>query len=207
MRFLRVLSLFAIITLLLVGTSFVDSIAFDPNAVKFAIKDSAGLKQFSVFADEGRMVIGSEALLHSNHQVEIIAPAGVQPFTIVGGTGNFQFWKDAAASRAINFGFSRPGSGIVTDDMVFSLYRSEIGWFERMRLTNDAGNLGIGTSVPTQKLEVNGGVRLNTASSKPACDSTTRGTFWFTQGGTGVADSVQVCAKDAAGSYAWRVLY
>jgi len=70
-----------------------------------------------------------------------------------------------------------------------------------------AGNVGIGTTAPTQKLEVNGGARLNTVDAQPACDDTVRGTFWVTQGGAGVKDSVEVCAKDAGDAYAWRTLY
>ena len=68
------------------------------------------------------------------------------------------------------------------------------------------GRVGIGTTSPTQQLEVNGGVRLNTATTKPTCDATTRGTFWVTQGGAGVADTVEVCSKDAADVYAWKTL-
>jgi hypothetical protein len=54
---------------------------------------------------------------------------------------------------------------------------------------------------------VNGGVRLNTATAKPACDANSRGTFWFTQGGTGTKDAAEVCAKDGSDAYAWRTLY
>jgi hypothetical protein len=77
---------------------------------------------------------------------------------------------------------------------------------EKMRVTGN-GNVGIGTTVPTQKLEVNGGVRINTATAKPACDSTVRGTFWFTQGAAGAKDAVEVCAMDAANSFGWRQLW
>jgi hypothetical protein len=77
---------------------------------------------------------------------------------------------------------------------------------ERMRITS-AGRVGIGAVSPTRELEVNGGVRLNTATSKPACDATARGTFWVTQGGAGVKDSAELCAKDAADTYVWRPLY
>jgi hypothetical protein len=62
---------------------------------------------------------------------------------------------------------------------------------ERMRITS-AGNVGMGTTAPAQKLEINGGVRLNTATAQPACTSAARGTFWITQGTTD--DVVQVCA-------------
>jgi hypothetical protein len=33
------------------------------------------------------------------------------------------------------------------------------------------------------------------------------GAFWVTQGGAGVKDPVEVCAKDAANAYAWRNFY
>ena len=71
-----------------------------------------------------------------------------------------------------------------------------------------AGNFGLGTKTPTQRLDVNGGIRINTATAQPTCDATTtRGTFWVVQAAAGVKDSVQVCAKDAANAYAWRTLY
>ncbi len=69
------------------------------------------------------------------------------------------------------------------------------------------GSLGVGLTAPTQKAEVNGGLRLNTATAKPTCDSTTRGTFWVVQAAAGTKDDVQVCAKDATNAYAWRVIY
>lgn len=60
--------------------------------------------------------------------------------------------------------------------------------------------------VDVNKIEVNGGVRLNTTTTKPLCDSTTRGTFWFMQDDI-TGDSAEVCAKDASGSYNWRRLF
>jgi hypothetical protein len=82
-----------------------------------------------------------------------------------------------------------------------------IGTFaERVRVTS-TGSVGIGTKVPARELEVNGGVRLNTATARPTCDATIRGTFWITQAGAGVKDSVEVCAKDAGDTFAWRTLF
>lgn len=67
--------------------------------------------------------------------------------------------------------------------------------------------LGLGTNNPGQTLELNGGARLNTTTTQPACDATQRGTFWVAQGGLGVRDNVQVCAKDSADAYAWRDVF
>jgi len=78
--------------------------------------------------------------------------------------------------------------------------------YERMRVTG-SGNVGIGTGSPTQKLEVNGGIRINTTATKPTCSLTIRGTMWFTQAATGVADTLEVCAKQANGTYAWMPLF
>jgi hypothetical protein len=74
---------------------------------------------------------------------------------------------------------------------------------ERLRVTS-TGNIGIGTTTPSQKIEVNGGVRINTATAKPACDSTVRGTFWVTQGSPD--DLVEVCAM-VSGSLVWKALW
>jgi hypothetical protein len=46
----------------------------------------------------------------------------------------------------------------------------------------------------------------DTIGSKPTCDVTVRGRRWRTEGGAGVADTYEVCTKDAANVYAWRSL-
>lgn len=51
------------------------------------------------------------------------------------------------------------------------------------------------------------GVILSTAGIQPACTPALRGTLWFLAGAAGKKDTVQVCAKDARDSYAWRALY
>lgn len=77
------------------------------------------------------------------------------------------------------------------------------GMVERMRIASN-GNIGIGQPNPQQKLEVNGGVRLNTSTTKPTCAEAIRGTLWFTRGAVGYADSLQVCIKQADENYIWK---
>jgi len=52
-----------------------------------------------------------------------------------------------------------------------------------------------------------GGVIISTDGTKPPCNSANSGMLWYTQGGTDVKDSFEICAKDAANSYAWRTLW
>ena len=63
--------------------------------------------------------------------------------------------------------------------------------------------MDICTSSPEGKLEVNGGVRLNTATARPTCDSSQRGTFWVSQIGSGSADLAYVCLKMSTDAYQW----
>jgi hypothetical protein len=50
-------------------------------------------------------------------------------------------------------------------------------------------------------------VNVASAATQPACSVSQRGRFWQTLGGTGVKDTVTVCAKDASDAYAWRSIY
>ncbi len=43
-------------------------------------------------------------------------------------------------------------------------------------------------------------------TSQPACAVGVRGTIWYTSSANGVADKMEVCAKAAADTYAWRVM-
>ncbi len=42
---------------------------------------------------------------------------------------------------------------------------------------------------------------------RPTCDAAVRGRWWFVSGGTGVADTMAVCAKDDLDAYSWREIY
>jgi hypothetical protein len=57
------------------------------------------------------------------------------------------------------------------------------------------------------EIEPDGSFRSTPTASKPTCASGIRGTYWYFSGGTGVKDTVEVCAKDVADAYAWRTIY
>ncbi|MDP2705618.1 MAG: hypothetical protein Q8O49_00200, partial [bacterium] len=72
------------------------------------------------------------------------------------------------------------------------------------------GNIGIGdfsVTAANAKLEVKGGIRLNTTESKPTCNSNQRGTIWHTQGGVSTKDNVEVCVKTGSDTYTWFAIY
>lgn len=49
--------------------------------------------------------------------------------------------------------------------------------------------------------------RTVSIGTPPTCNVSAQGEIWLSPGATDVADTVQVCAKDAANAFAWRTLY
>lgn len=131
--------------------------------------------------------------------------------------GYFLFGTENASSKIIgaglNFKAEKDWSGTSAPGYISFVTAPEnsITVAERMRISS-AGNVKIGSGTPTQRLDVDGGIKLVTSTTKPECSSataaTTRGTLWFSRNyTTGVADTLEVCAKDAAGTYGWRKLF
>ena len=104
-----------------------------------------------------------------------------------GPTGNFLLFQNQAASTDL---FKVDVSGNLTSTGT-------------MTLNSSGGTDGIMTITSAAS---GGGIQL-TSGTKPTCDSTKRFLFWTVAGGSGVKDIVEVCAKDAANSYAWRTIY
>lgn len=55
-------------------------------------------------------------------------------------------------------------------------------------------------------LQSGDGIKLITQGTRPSADSFHRGTLWISQGGTGVADVLYLCIKDATNSYVWKTV-
>ena len=82
----------------------------------------------------------------------------------LGGSGDF---SDLPTAMDWSIGNTVPLSPAVTDDMVFSTtigsWVNPADWRERMRITKD-GKVGIGTTSPSTKLDINGNLKLGTWS-------------------------------------------
>ncbi len=50
------------------------------------------------------------------------------------------------------------------------------------------------------------GLQIKPMQSLPTCDASRRGTLYYAEGATSVADQLKVCRKDATDSYAWEAV-
>ncbi|HJV66864.1 MAG TPA: hypothetical protein VJ550_14100 [Geomonas sp.] len=206
------------------------------TAVKFSVNDKAGNKKL-VIDNTGHIGIGVTAPIAIQHLYADYSSDffyGEMPFNDgwptykllrarnTNGTkmplldgdiiGRFVMWgyDGTAYNRAGSFEVAADGAptpGSSPGRLSFSTTPAgSTALAERLRITS-SGNIGIGTTTPGQKLEINGGVRINTISAKPACNSGARGTFWLTQNGTGTSDALEVCIKDATDAYVWKAVW
>lgn len=114
-------------------------------------------------------------------------------------------------------GFLFTGGGAITrQDADSGSFKQGVNFF------NPASNGWTWTSNGTSPAGIDGGAAYlspsgdfsvakslqfaGTGSSKPVCGVTHRGKLWFMQEVAGVADTVEVCKKTAADSYAWVAL-
>lgn len=73
--------------------------------------------------------------------------------------------------------------------------------------TSEAGSSGTTMQTHTEKMRISDALQLTaTGLSKPTCNSSNRFKMWPVAGGAGVADTFEVCMKDAADAYAWEVI-
>ena len=116
-------------------------------------------------------------------------------------------------SQTLATGIARVGAATFDDNLNpsaggnFALGNSGAKWtsINGFVYFSSADNVGIGASAPRQKLEVNGGVRLNPVStSQPACDNSIRGSLWFVSRGANASDTLEICFKNNVEVYDWR---
>ena len=66
-------------------------------------------------------------------------------------------------------------------------------------------NLGIGTTAPNQRLQIDGALRLKPTGStqQPTCSASTGGSVWYKNTAAGQKDQFEVCVKDQNNVYGW----
>ncbi len=120
-------------------------------------------------------------------------------------SGNVNIWShlDFHCNEGLNFGTLFNVDEITgAGDLILNTPSNDV------YVTED---LGIGTDDPGEKLEVSGGgIKIDAdGSSRPTCDSSKRGTFWFVTDDTSPgSDTMQVCIRDTScvDNYCWKVI-
>lgn len=124
---------------------------------------------------------------------------GVLDFINTGNTGAAGAGRYGIAQiRALNDDASGSG-GDSGGHMAFVTKADAGAAAERMRITS-AGDVGIGTAAPQEKLNVNGAILFGDTAS--TCDAAHRGAMKFV---AGTSDSIYACMS-SGGSYAWEVV-
>ncbi len=138
---------------------------------------------------DGRVGIGTtipSTLLEVNSDAQFGLGAAKSTFTVA---GNLQMVKGSTITSNGTISFSTAASAALASTPNLFIGAN--------------GNVGVGTATPATTLEVAGGLRINTTTAKPTCDTTQRGTAWLQQGAGGVADLMFFCMKTTADTYQW----
>lgn len=97
---------------------------------------------------------------------------------------------------------------LARDQAPFNLGSAALRWRsinDVLFFASSSKNIGLGTQNPTQQLDIDGGILLETYPSvRPGCNAAVRGSVWIEENASNT-DILSVCAQGADGvSYAWR---
>lgn len=141
-----------------------------------------------------------------------------------GSPGQFQF-NNTTFGGAVNFTYTSATGQITANqggngnNIFYGKRTADTGptgnifLFQNQAATIDLFKVGVDGSMTlnsttglTDVLTVDKAIQL-TSGTKPTCDVSYQFTFWAVAGSVGVKDTVEVCAKAADGSFAWRTVY
>lgn len=155
----------------------------DDMPVDFA----GGLIGYTNVGYVGQLAVAAGKTAHTINMA--LAGSGV-PAASGGGTVNYANMFTAA-------GFLNQGGTVDVDTEMR-------GFYANSNLCSMVSGECFGIKVDgTAQAEFAYGVELATSAAQPGCSVTNRGQLWVVQGGAGVADSYEICEKDAADVYAW----
>ena len=185
-------------------------------------RDSCFVFRDSWRAVAGTLVLGIICFAWLDAQTEVIGPGTISP----GAAGETQFKIKAGSVQAGNLlelynagdtiiaAFNKGGrasyGGTDFDGTLTAIaLGTSVMPLVAKGFTGQTSDLQqwVISSTTVANITKDGALQLQMTAAKPTCDATVRGTYWHTRGGTGVKDSVEVCAKDAADAYAWRTIY
>lgn len=182
------------------------------------IQNKTGAAVLRVFPDAAAVFATFEAGSHSVNFRKDVGILMAQGLNVRSTDARFASamelcWTDGAWTSALDVCIERSAAGVLRASL--SPGTGYAVWdIAGIRISGTApsGNVlrGNGTNfVPAQLnySDLAGNLDVPDNGTRPTCDVSVRGVLWMDEGGAGVADSLAVCAKDAADSYAWRAIY
>ena len=157
------------------------------NKTNDAGGDTTYFRDFEVYDGKDNLLLLADG---SSGNIGIGTDNPNNPLTVYG-SGNHIFLKDTATDNNLQIRssggvaqFNSYGTGGARRDFVFNQYTTEV-----LRITS-SGNVGIGSNIPAEKLDVNGGLKVyantNIATFKNnQLRSDAAGTYYFDHGTTG----------------------
>ena len=172
--------------------------------------NTSGTNRISIIGSSGNVGIGTTS---TNYKLDVYGNLRL------GTTGTFTiaqspfstavFYVGAGNGSTITFGAPASNTQNVSVQGDFHSYQGSIGTKVSGSFNNkisyngdnylNSGNLGVGTTSPSSKLQVNGGVQLANDTASPS--ATKAGTFRYRTSGNN--SYVDMCMQTGASTYAW----
>jgi hypothetical protein len=156
--------------------------------------ETAGASCTSLAASEFKLYAGDGYTVYCNGSTYTVAAPGASglPSQITAGQASGNYY-------ALGF------SGSLSPASLTGITADHSGTDPNLYLQSASGAVQAKeANVVVASMSANG---VQVVSSTSTCSSTAGGTFNYVAGATGVKDTVQVCAKDASNTYAWRTIY